>query len=202
MNEPETFFTGAQRNDATGRGAFELLPPRTIRLLAEHFEKGADAHGGRNWEKGIPLSRILQSAMRHTFDYLKGDQSEDHSLSALWNWAVLIETRERIKEGLLNPKLDDLSTIPSWQKPQEQVTQISHDEYELIPTQLPKKSAEPGKWNNRDEFWPDIKEEYIDVKNKSGAVYRIKTLLYNKNSSPRWWRYTLNRFKNDLNALF
>lgn len=110
--EPEIYSTGAKRNSATGKGAFELLPPKALRLLAEHFERGAGAHGARNWEKGIPLQRIFQSALRHSFDYLEGKANEDHALSAFWNWAVFIETRERIKAGYLPKELNNFLEVP------------------------------------------------------------------------------------------
>ena len=100
--------TGAVRNNREGKGRFDLLPARAMAVKARHFESGASQHGDRNWEKGQPLSWYLDSALRHSFQVLQGDTSEDHAAAAGWNWDCYIETRERIKAGLLPAELDDL----------------------------------------------------------------------------------------------
>ena len=104
----ELFETGAQRDTRENKGRFDLLPPRAITALAIHFEKGAKKYQPRNWEKGIPLSRFLDSALRHTFKFLQGETDENHLIAAIWNLVCLYETKERIKEGILPEELDDL----------------------------------------------------------------------------------------------
>ena len=104
----ELFETGAQRDTRANKGRFDLLPPRAITALAIHFEKGAKKYQPRNWEKGIPLSRFLDSALRHTFKFLQGETDENHLIAAIWNLVCLYETKERIKEGILPEELDDL----------------------------------------------------------------------------------------------
>lgn len=101
-------MTGAVRDSRTGKGRYDLLPPRALRRLAEHFEAGASKYGERNWEKGQPLSVYLDSGLRHAIKVLEGLTDEDHAVAALWNLAAFIETRERISEGLLPADLDDL----------------------------------------------------------------------------------------------
>jgi hypothetical protein len=100
--------TGAKRDARGGKGRFDLLPTRAVKLLAQHFEGGGHKYGDRNWEKGMPLSWFVDSAMRHSFAALERKTDEDHATAALWNWACFIETRERIKAGLLPAELDDL----------------------------------------------------------------------------------------------
>ena len=85
----ETFLTGAIRSETAGRGSYELLPARAIMVLAKVFEAGADQHGSRNWERGIPISRIVQSALRHSFQFLAGETDEKHAEKVLWNWSVI-----------------------------------------------------------------------------------------------------------------
>ena len=46
------FASGAQRNDATGKGRYDLLPKEAIHALALRFEFGAKQHGDDNWKKG------------------------------------------------------------------------------------------------------------------------------------------------------
>jgi len=100
--------SGAVRNNREGKGRYDLLPPRALHEVAVHFEGGATQHGDRNWEKGQPLSWFLDSAMRHSFQALAGDTTENHPAAAAWNWLCFMETKARIKAGLLPAELDDL----------------------------------------------------------------------------------------------
>jgi len=100
--------TGSVRNSREGKGRFDLLPPRATKELAIHFETGGAAHGDRNWEKGQPLSWYLDSAIRHAFQVLAGDTDENHAAALAWNSMAFMETRARIKLGLLPAELDDL----------------------------------------------------------------------------------------------
>lgn len=97
--ERQDFGTGSVRDTQTGKGRYDLLPPRAVRRLAQHFENGAVKYGDRNWEKGQPLGRYLDSALRHTFAILQGKRDEDHAAAAAWNLLAFIETAERIEAG-------------------------------------------------------------------------------------------------------
>lgn len=50
-----------------------------------HMENGANKYGDRNWEKGIPLNRYIDSATRHYLKCLRGDDDERHDRAVLWN---------------------------------------------------------------------------------------------------------------------
>ena len=102
------FKTGANRDLSEGKGKFELLPPKTIRALAIHYEKGCNKYGDRNWEKGIPISTFLNSALRHIFQVIDGKEDENHLIASLWNLACAYETILRIQEGQLPKELYDL----------------------------------------------------------------------------------------------
>jgi hypothetical protein len=39
---------------------------------------GAVRFGEKNWQKGMPMGDILNHALAHIFNYLDGDQTEDH----------------------------------------------------------------------------------------------------------------------------
>lgn len=106
--ERQVFETGANRDTQAGKGRFDLLPPWAIEQLAKLYEAGCMKYGDRNWEKGIPLSRYVDSALRHTFKVLRGDADEDHLLAAAWNLVCALDTRERIKRGILPATLDNL----------------------------------------------------------------------------------------------
>lgn len=106
--ERQTWQTGSQRDTREGKGRFDLISPRFLKRLALVLEKGAVKYGDRNWEKGQPLSRYLDSALRHINCYLMGMRDEDHLAQAAWNLHSLIHTQELVWAGLLPPELDDL----------------------------------------------------------------------------------------------
>ena len=66
--------------------------PYLILELSKHFEKGAEKYEERNWEKGIPEDRYIDSAVRHYLKYLNGENDEDHYISFVWNLFCLIWT--------------------------------------------------------------------------------------------------------------
>ena len=102
------FVTGAQRDTQEGKGRFDLLPVHAITRLAQHFENGAKKYGDNNWLKGIPLSRYLDSMLRHAFKFKGGLKDEDHLAAVIWNACCLLETQELIRRGKLPKELDNL----------------------------------------------------------------------------------------------
>jgi hypothetical protein len=107
----QEYATGARRDTNEGRGRFDLLPPHALTRLAQLYEKGALKYSERNWEKGIPLSRFFNSALRHMVNYLDGDRSEDHLAAVLFNIAGYIQTEKWVKDGVLPADLDDFSNV-------------------------------------------------------------------------------------------
>jgi hypothetical protein len=81
----ELFESGAVRDIRGGKGRFDLLPPEALLRYAVHMENGAGKYDDRNWEKGMPISRFFDSAMRHMVKYLAGYNEEDHLAAAMWN---------------------------------------------------------------------------------------------------------------------
>lgn len=102
------FDTGAVRDGRTGKGRFDLLPVLSLFRLAKHYERGCLKYGDRNWERGIPISKYIDSCIRHLLKYILGMTDEHHLASALWNIAGAMETLDRIELGLLPSDLDDL----------------------------------------------------------------------------------------------
>lgn len=107
----QEFSTGAVRDTSEGKGRYDLLPPRAVREVARHFEAGAKKYAERNWEKGIPLARFLDSGIRHAFAALQGDDDENHAAAAAWNLLCFLETRARIRDGYLPAELDNLPKL-------------------------------------------------------------------------------------------
>lgn len=132
----EHFPTGSERDTREGKGRFDLMPPGALRALAEHFEVGAKLYGERNWEKGQPLSRYMDSAIRHLIAFWSGDVDEMHLVSALWNLMAMMETQEAILAGELPDSLDD---HPSKRRAPLFLRVVRH-------TQLPKNLDECWTW--------------------------------------------------------
>tara|TARA_R100001015_G_C4632962_1_gene197245 strand:+ start:3546 stop:3902 length:357 start_codon:yes stop_codon:yes gene_type:complete len=104
----EAFDTGSVRDTREGKGRYDLLPSHAIFLVARQFEEGAIKYGNRNWEKGQPLSRYVDSALRHLFKHLGGHTDERHDVAAAWNCLALLETKHKIDKGDLPKDLDDI----------------------------------------------------------------------------------------------
>jgi hypothetical protein len=103
--ERQQFDTGAVRDTTEGKGRFDLISPEVLFRLARWTQLGAVKYSDRNWEKGIPISRCVDSCMRHLVKYLDGWDDEDHLAAVVWN-AMAIMHFEKHK-----PELQDL---PSW----------------------------------------------------------------------------------------
>ena len=102
------FGYGAQRDRGEEKGRFDLLPASAIARLAKHFQAGAKKYADRNWEKGMPLHMFFDSGLRHVFQYLDGDTSEDHLVAATWNFICAMWTEEHF------PELVDIPTRPEF----------------------------------------------------------------------------------------
>lgn len=63
--------------------------------LAKHFEEGAKKYGDRNWEKGIPCDRYIDSAVRHYCKWRAGWTDEPHDRAFIWNIVCCEWTRQR-----------------------------------------------------------------------------------------------------------
>ena len=90
----EVMETGSQRDTREGKGRFELISPFALMRLAGVYERGAKKYDARNWEKGQPFSRFLDSALRHLNRFAMGWTDEDHLSQALWNVAAIIHFQE------------------------------------------------------------------------------------------------------------
>lgn len=63
--------------------------------VAKHFEEGAKKYGDRNWEKGIPCYRYIDSAVRHYCKWRAGWTDEPHDRAFIWNILCCEWTRQR-----------------------------------------------------------------------------------------------------------
>lgn len=102
------FDTGAVRDGQEGKGRFDLIPYEAMERVAKIFEAGSKKYQPRNWEKGIPTHRFMDSGLRHAMKYLGGRRDEDHLAMAAWNFLCLLQTEHWIAEGTLPASLQTL----------------------------------------------------------------------------------------------
>ena len=112
----DNYSTGGTRDKSQGKGRYDLITPIGLKRLAGVYERGAVNHGDRNWEKGLPMSRCMESAVRHIYQYLEGMREEDHLGQATWNLFAAMHVEDLIKKGLLPKELDDLPNFVNKEK--------------------------------------------------------------------------------------
>ena len=84
----------AVREPNAGKGRYDLVSPFAMRRLAQHYEEGAKKYADRNWEKGMPFSRYVDSAKRHLDKYVMGMTDEDHLAATAWNIFAIMHHQE------------------------------------------------------------------------------------------------------------
>lgn len=108
--DTEIHATGCVRQKTAGRGAYELMSPIVLEQDAQLLEWGAEHRGHRNWEKGMPFSRCIQSIYRHVVKFQMRERDEDHdnNLAAIrFQCMCMMHYEHQIKRGLLPADLDD-----------------------------------------------------------------------------------------------
>ena len=64
-----------------------------------HFEDGSKKYGEYNWQKGIPESSYIDSAVRHYLKFRAGMDDERHDRAFVWNILCLMwQHRQNRKE--------------------------------------------------------------------------------------------------------
>lgn len=58
--------------------------------LAIHYENGAMKYGEHNWQKGIPVSSCIDSAVRHLTKHYDHQHDEPHDIAFIWNIVTAI----------------------------------------------------------------------------------------------------------------
>ena len=100
--EREKFDSGMVRDTRVGKGRYDLMSPFALERIARIYEKGSIKYDDRNWEKGSPFSRTLDSAFRHVVQYMMGMEDEDHLAQAAWNLFAIMHLEQT------KPELDDM----------------------------------------------------------------------------------------------
>lgn len=105
----QEYQTGAVR-DTGGKGRMDLLPWSALIRISKHMEDailpdpetGVPHYPERNWEKGLPMHSMVDSAFRHLAKYVDGWKDEDHLCAAATNLLMAMWTEEH------NPAMQDI----------------------------------------------------------------------------------------------
>lgn len=97
------YHTGAVR-DTGGKGRMDLLPMCSLLRISRHMEDALSHYPERNWEKGMPMHCMIDSAMRHLVKYMDGMDDEDHLCAAATNLLMALWTEEK------HPEMQDIPT--------------------------------------------------------------------------------------------
>jgi hypothetical protein len=87
-----THDSGAIRSTDKDNVAYHLISPIALKVLAQVLKEGGQKYGEYNWENGFPVTDILNHAVGHIYDFLSGDNSEDHLGHAFCNLMFAIHS--------------------------------------------------------------------------------------------------------------
>ena len=79
----------------------DLIPPTMLVRLGCLYGRGAKHYGDRNWERGIPDVRCIQSAWRHFLSFVAREDDEDHAAAVIFNIAAVIHWEETGRNDML-----------------------------------------------------------------------------------------------------
>lgn len=99
----EEFITGMVRDTQKNKPRYDLIDRNFLKRWAELMARGAEKYGEDNWRKAsteAELNRFKASAIRHMFQYLEGDTSEDHAVAVAFNLAGACMVEEKLKKEL------------------------------------------------------------------------------------------------------
>lgn len=117
--ERTAFETGAVRDMHEGKGDMVSLPNEAILRLSKHYENGAKKYGRWNYTKGIPVSSFMDSALRHIFKYLDGQDDEDHLSAAAFNILGAMEMEAKHKELIDLPNRQGKNVFEYYRKDED-----------------------------------------------------------------------------------
>jgi hypothetical protein len=106
--ERQEFTTGAVRDTAGDKPRPDLFSPFALERVGRWLGIGAKKYAERNWEKGMPVSRVIASLMRHLLAYMMGKKDEDHMAAVATNAMFILHYEAMIKRGVLHAELNDM----------------------------------------------------------------------------------------------
>lgn len=96
----EQFESGMQRDTQENKPIYTLLYMPMLTRWAMLMVRGMVKYGRDNWKKAngeAELQRFKDSALRHMFQWLEGDLTEDHAAAVFFNISGAEMVREKLK---------------------------------------------------------------------------------------------------------
>lgn len=86
--------TGGEKGVKIAR--YDLLPSEPLRLLAEHYGKGAAKYDDNQWRRGYEFSKSYAALMRHAWQWWAGEDIDEetgspHMAAVAWHAFALLE---------------------------------------------------------------------------------------------------------------
>ena len=83
---------GLRKDD--GKPRPDLFPPDALLMLAQLYARGAVKYAPRNYERGMPYSKVLGPLMRHLLYWMAGEERDPetkihHMVHVAWNGLAL-----------------------------------------------------------------------------------------------------------------
>ena len=100
----DEFPTGMVRDTQDDKPRYDLLDRAFLKRWAELMARGAKKYGENNWRKAATseeLDRFRASAVRHLFQWLDNDITEDHAAAVAFNLAGAEMVAVKMKEGTI-----------------------------------------------------------------------------------------------------
>lgn len=88
--ERQQFETGMVRDVQTDKPRYDLVDRPMLKRWAELMGRGAVKYGEDNWRKAATeaeMKRFAASLLRHVYQLLDGDRTEDHAAAVMFNVA-------------------------------------------------------------------------------------------------------------------
>jgi hypothetical protein len=76
--EPVVVDGGGLRHDA-GKPRVDLIPPDTLIAVGYVYSMGSEKYSPRNWERGMPYSKMLGPLLRHLYKWMAGSKLDEES---------------------------------------------------------------------------------------------------------------------------
>ena len=86
--------TGGEKGVKVQR--YDLIPPRALALLAEHYGRGALKYDDHNWRRGYEWSKSYSALMRHLQAHWAGEDVDEetgslHLTAVAWHALTMLE---------------------------------------------------------------------------------------------------------------
>jgi hypothetical protein len=92
--------TGMMREAQDNKPRYDLIDGAFLKRWAMLMTRGAQKYSENNWRKATTqadLTRFRAAAIRHLFQYLEGDRTEDHAVAVAFNLAGAEMVEEKLR---------------------------------------------------------------------------------------------------------